>query len=86
VIAQAIEMAKSTDHAAIIKALQTGTFKGVRGEFKFSEKPGITFQQWVDIPYVTYQITAVDQPLAKTVLVQAPGQPIDVSKLQQPAN
>jgi hypothetical protein len=40
----------------------------------------------VDIPYVTYQITAVDQPLAKTVLVQAPGQPIDVSKLQQPAN
>lgn len=86
VIAQAIEMAKSTDHAAIIKALQTGTFKGVRGEFKFSEKPGITFQQWVDIPYVTYQITAVDQPLAKTVLVQAPGQSIDVSKLQQPAN
>lgn len=85
-IAQAIEKAKSTDHAAIIHALQTNTFKGVRGEFKFSEKPGITYQQWADIPYVTYQITAVNQPLAKTTLVQAPGQPIDVSKLQRPAN
>ncbi len=86
VIAQAIEKAKSTDHAAIIKALQTSTFDGVRGTFKFSEKPGITYQQWVDVPYVAYQITEVNQPLNKTTLVQAPGQGFDASKLIQPPN
>jgi ABC-type branched-subunit amino acid transport system substrate-binding protein len=85
-IAQAMEHAKSTDHAAIIHALQTMDFKGVRGEFRFSEKPGYTYQQWVDIPYVTYQTTAVNQPLDKTTLVQAPGQPLQVSKLVRPAN
>lgn len=84
-ITKAIEQAKSTDSAAIIKALQTMEFEGTRGKFHFSEKPGITYQQWVDIPYVTYQMTEVDQPLSKTTLVQASGQPLHVDKLIKPA-
>ncbi|HEY9460957.1 MAG TPA: ABC transporter substrate-binding protein [Paralcaligenes sp.] len=85
VIAQAIEHAKSTDSAAIIKAMQTMEFDGVRGKFRFSEKPGITYQQWVDIPYVTYQMQEVDQPVDDTVLVQSFGQPLQMDKLVKPA-
>src|SRR5690606_30391560 len=39
-IARAIEEAKSTDSAAIIKALQGMQFEGVRGKFGFSQQPG----------------------------------------------
>ena len=35
---------------------------------------------------VTFQITAVKQPLADTSLVQGPGQPLDPAKLERPAN
>ena len=84
-IARAIEEAKSTDSAAIIKALQGMQFEGVRGKFGFSQQPGYTYQQWVDIPYVTYQLTEVDQPLSKTTLIQATGQPLQVDKLVKPA-
>jgi hypothetical protein len=38
------------------------------------------------VPYVTYQITAVNQPLDKTTLIQAPGQPLQVDKLTRPSN
>lgn len=84
-IARAIEQTKSTDSAAIIKALQTMDFKGVRGEFRFSQKPGYTYQQWVDIPYVTYQMTDIGQPLSKTTLIQSSGQPLHTDKLVRPA-
>ncbi|AEC21631.1 ABC transporter substrate-binding protein [Pusillimonas sp. T7-7] len=84
-IARAIEQAKSTESADIIKALQNMEFEGVRGKFKFSQEPGYTYQQWVDIPYVTYQLTEVDQPLSKTTLIQASGQALQVDKLVKPA-
>lgn len=84
-IAKAIEQAKSTDSAAIIKALQGMEFEGTRGKFKFSQKPGYTYQQWVDIPYVTYQLTEINQPSSKTTLIQASGKPLDISKLVRPA-
>lgn len=84
-IAKAIEQAKSTDSAAMIKALQGMEFEGTRGKFNFSQKPGYTYQQWVDIPYVTYQLTEINQPLSKTTLIQASGQPLDISKLVKPA-
>ncbi|MFP5405404.1 MAG: ABC transporter substrate-binding protein [Gammaproteobacteria bacterium] len=84
-IAWAIDQAKSTDSEAIIKALQTMEFEGVRGKFRFSEKPGYTWQQWVDIPYVTYQLTEINQPLSKTTLIQSSGQPLEVGKLVKPA-
>lgn len=83
-IADAIKESKSTDPKAIIKALQTMKFSGARGSFQFSQKPGFSFQQWVEIPYVNYQFTAVNQPVSKANLIQAPGQPLDVKKLQKP--
>jgi len=83
-IVDAIREAKSTDPKAIIATLQKMKFSGVRGTFSFSKEPGITFQQWADIPYVNYQLTEVNQPVSKSNLIQGPGQALDVSKLQRP--
>jgi branched-chain amino acid transport system substrate-binding protein len=83
-IVEAIRQGKSTDPATLIKTLQTMKYDGVRGPFQFSSQPGITFQQWVDIPYVNYQLTEVNQPVSKTNLIQGPGQPLNVGKLQKP--
>jgi ABC-type branched-subunit amino acid transport system substrate-binding protein len=83
-IVDAIKEAKSTDPKAITKALQAIKFSGVRGPLTFSKEPGYTFQQWVDIPYVNYQLTDVNQPVSKSNLIQGPGQPLTVSKLQKP--
>src|SRR3982751_2224064 len=82
-IAEAIKQAKSTDPKAITKALQTIKFSGVRGPFTFGKEQGIGFQQWVDIPYVTFQLTEVNQPVSKSNLVQEPGKPLSVGKLQR---
>lgn len=82
-ITEAIKQAKGTDPKAITKALQEIRFSGVRGPFQFSKQPGYTFQQWVDIPYVNYQLTEVNQPVSKSNLIQGPGQPLDVKKLQR---
>jgi ABC-type branched-subunit amino acid transport system substrate-binding protein len=82
-IVDAIKQAKSTDPKAIEAALRTMSFSGTRGTFKFSQEPGYTYQQWVDIPYVNYELTAVNQPISQSLLIQGPGQPLDVSKLQK---
>jgi branched-chain amino acid transport system substrate-binding protein len=82
-ITEAIKQAKSTDPKAIVATLQKMQFSGVRGPFTFSKEPGITFQQWADIPYVNYQLTEVNQPVSKSNLIQGPGQKLDVSKLQK---
>lgn len=84
-IVEAIKQGKSTDPAVIIKTMKTMTVEGARGNFAFSQQPGIFFQQWVDIPYVNYQLTEVNQPVSKTNLIQGPGEPLNVSKLQKPA-
>lgn len=84
-IVDAIKEAKSTDSAAIIKALQTMKFAGVRGPFQFGKEAGFGYQQWVDIPFVNYQLTDVNQPISKTNLIQGPGQRLDVKKLVRPA-
>jgi ABC-type branched-subunit amino acid transport system substrate-binding protein len=84
-IAKAIEDAKSTDSAAIIKALKDMEYEGVRGKFRFSQDPGFSYQQWVDIPYVTYQLTEINQPLSKTTLIQTSGQALHTDKLVKPA-
>lgn len=84
-IAKAIEYAKSTDSAAILKALKEMEYEGVRGKFRFSQEPGYSYQQWVDIPYVTYQLTEVNQPLSKTTLIQSSGQALHTDKLVKPA-
>ena len=82
-IVDAIKQANSVEPAAITKALQGIKFEGVRGAFQFAKEPGFGFQQWLEIPYVTYQFTDVNQPLTKSNLVQGPGLPLDVSKLQK---
>jgi len=84
-IADAIKQANSTDSAKMIDALQKMTFSGTRGTFQFSQKPGYTYQQWVDIPYVTYQLTEIDQPLSQTTLIQVPGEPLHVDRIKKPA-
>jgi len=83
-IAEAIKQAKSTDPKAITKALQTIKFSGVRGPLTFGQEPGIGYHQWVDIPYVAFQLTEVNQPVSKSNLIQGPGQKLDVTKLQKP--
>jgi branched-chain amino acid transport system substrate-binding protein len=83
-ITEAIKQAKSTDPKAIRAALQKIKFSGVRGPLQFDTKPGITYQQWADIPYVNYQLTEVNQPVSKSNLIQGPGQPLAVNKLTKP--
>jgi ABC-type branched-subunit amino acid transport system substrate-binding protein len=85
-IADAIKEAKSTKPDAMIKAMETMKFHGYRGTFEFSPKKGYTYHQWIDVPYVNYQFTATDQPVAKATLIQGPGQKLDVKKLVKPAN
>jgi branched-chain amino acid transport system substrate-binding protein len=84
-IAEAIKTAKGTEAGAMIKALEGIKWTGARGEIAFStEKSGYKYHQWLDVPYVTFQITAVKQPVADTKLVQEPGQPLDVGKIERP--
>ena len=85
-IAEAIKAAGSTEPDAMIKALEGIKWTGTRGTVAFStEKAGYKYHQWLDIPYVTFQITAVKQPMADTKLVQEPGQLLDSAKLEKPA-
>ncbi|MFL5407569.1 MAG: ABC transporter substrate-binding protein [Myxococcales bacterium] len=82
-VVDAIKNAKSTAPDAMIKAMESMTFSGVRGTFKFSQEPGVGYQQWVDIPYVTYQFTEVGQPVSKTTLVQGPNVALAIDKLKK---
>jgi branched-chain amino acid transport system substrate-binding protein len=54
--AQAVETAKSTEHAAVVKALDDGTFNTVLGTLEFDEKgdvtlPGYVFYNWENGEY-----------------------------------
>jgi branched-chain amino acid transport system substrate-binding protein len=84
-VIQGIATAKSTDSAKLIKAMQTMKFDSIRGISDFSTKPGYSFQQWLEIPFVNYELTAEKQPIAQTVLLQAPGQKFDAAKIVRPA-
>ena len=86
-LAEAIKQAKSTDADGMISALEGIKWEGTRGVVTFStEKEGFKYHQWIDIPYVTFQITAVKQAMEATNLVQQVGQPLDAAKLEKPAN
>jgi ABC-type branched-subunit amino acid transport system substrate-binding protein len=82
-VVEAIKTAKSTAPDAIIKSMESMSFSGVRGTFKLSQDPGVSYHQWVDIPYVTYQFTDVGQPVSKTILVQGPNVALAVDKLKK---
>ncbi|HZX65752.1 MAG TPA: ABC transporter substrate-binding protein [Myxococcales bacterium] len=82
-VVDAIKNAKSTAPDAMIKSLESMSFSGVRGTFKLSQEPGVSYHQWVDIPYVTYQFTDVGQPVSKTTLVQGPNVALAIDKLKK---
>jgi len=84
-VIQAAETAKSTDPDKLIAAMKTMKFESLRGISNFSTEPGYAFQQWLDIPYVNYELTAERQPIAQTVLLQAPGQKFEAAKIVRPA-
>jgi branched-chain amino acid transport system substrate-binding protein len=83
-VIQGIQADKSTDSAKLIKAMQTMKFDSIRGISDFSTKPGYSYQQWLEIPFVNYEMTAEKQPIGKTVMIQAPGQKFDASKIVRP--
>ncbi|HYG89368.1 MAG TPA: ABC transporter substrate-binding protein [Azospirillum sp.] len=84
-IADAIKRANSTEPDAVIAAMVKTEYTGTRGTVAYSDKQGYTFQQWVEIPYVTFQVNEVKQPIDKMPLVQAPGTAFDLSKLTKPS-
>jgi ABC-type branched-subunit amino acid transport system substrate-binding protein len=84
-LVEGIRQAKTTEPAALIKTLETMKFSGARGAFQFSTEPGYKFHQWVEIPYVNYQLTEVNQPVSKSLLVEAPGHPLSTAALLKPA-
>jgi hypothetical protein len=84
-VIQGIQAAKSTDSDKLMKAMQTMKFESIRGVTNFSTQPGYSFQQWLEIPFVNYEMTAEKQPVGQTVLIQAPGQKFDPSKIIRPA-
>ena len=82
-VAEAIKAANnSTKPDDMIKALEAIKWSGTRGEITFSkEKSGFKYHQWLDVPYVTFQVTKVKQPVADMNLVQDPGKPLDLSRI-----
>ena len=84
-VIQGIETAKSTDSDKLIKAMQTMKFESIRGISDFSSKPGFGYQQWLEIPFVNYEMTAEKQPVGQTLMIQGPGQKFDPAKIVRPA-
>ena len=84
-VVQGIQAAKSTDPEKLTKAMQTLKFNSIRSISNFSTEPGYKYQQWLDIPYVNYQVTAERQPIAETNLIQEPGGSFNTAKIQRPA-
>lgn len=83
-IASAISQASTTKADAMIEALADGQFEGTRGTIEFFGEPGPTYHQWLDVPYVIYQYTAVNQNIADTTLIRGPSQPLDIESLRKP--
>lgn len=80
-LADAMRQAGTTDADPVIAALQDIELEGTRGTITFSDEPGVLFQQWVETPYVTFQVTELDQELEETTFVSAPGVPVDTDAL-----
>lgn len=82
-IVEAIRAAGSTAPDKMIAALQKIEWVGTRGTVSFSQEKGYKYQQWLNVPYVTLQVTKVNQPIDEMQLVQGPGKPIDPAKLSK---
>ena len=85
VIAAAIESGGSSEPEAITKALESLAWTGTRGKITFStERADEKYHQWLNVPTVTYQITAAKQPIGETRLVQEPDKPFDPAQVARP--
>jgi ABC-type branched-subunit amino acid transport system substrate-binding protein len=84
-VIQGIQAAKSTEPEKLTAAMRTMKFNSLRGVSNFSTQNGYAYQQWLEIPYVNYEVTTEKQPIAQTVLIQAPGQKFDPAKIVRPS-
>jgi branched-chain amino acid transport system substrate-binding protein len=84
VLVDAAKRANSTEPAKLLEFLESTDVEGTRGRVKFDKTAGITFHQWVDVPYAIYQFTAVDQKLDDTTLLKQSNGPLDLSKILKP--
>jgi ABC-type branched-subunit amino acid transport system substrate-binding protein len=84
VVTESIRQANTTDQAKILDVMRKSKFEGVRGPMSFDTFPGVTYQQWTNIPYVNYQLTDVNQAIGKTTLLQGPGVPLNTAKIVMP--
>jgi branched-chain amino acid transport system substrate-binding protein len=80
-LADAIKRANSTDADPVIKALEATDFTGTRGTVTFSRDPGYKFHQWLEVPYVTYQLTEENQKIGDATLLEEPGVPFDKARV-----
>jgi branched-chain amino acid transport system substrate-binding protein len=84
-LTEAIKAANSTEPEAVIKALENLKWNGPIGEITFSlEKRGYRYHQWINVPFVIGQITAVNQSVGDTKILQDVGKPLDISRLVKP--
>ena len=85
VVATAIEQGGSSEPDAVTKALEKIAWTGTRGKITVStERNDYKYHQWLDVPTVTFQITAAKQPIADTTLIQEPGKPFNATRLVKP--
>src|SRR5205085_4643316 len=56
-VIQGIQAAKSTEPDKLVAAMHSMKFESIRGISNFSTQPGYSFQQWLDMPFVTYELT-----------------------------
>lgn len=82
-IVEAIKSAGSTNPDAMIEALEKIKWEGTRGIVTFSQEKGFKYHQWLDVPYVTLQVTKVNQPVGEMKLVQGPGKPLNPALLNK---
>jgi branched-chain amino acid transport system substrate-binding protein len=83
-IAEAVRRAGSTDTPALIRQLREMKYTGTRGTISFQQEPGLYHQQWLDVPYVTYQFTEAYQPIDQALLLQGPGRKLDPAAAIRP--
>ncbi len=84
VLADALRRAPTMNGDDVIRALENTLMSGTRGEIAFASEPGYRHHQWVDVPYVTYQVTAVGQKVADMPLIDQSGRSFDVARLKRP--
>ncbi len=84
-ISEAVRRADSTDTPALMRQLREIKYTTTRGTVSFQREQGIHFQQWLEVPYVTYQFTEAQQPIDQALLLQGPGRKLDPSAAIRPS-